>query len=142
MQGAGYESPEAAEAAFYDAFERRDLAAMTNVWDHQAAVSCIHPGGPRLDDINSILESWRAIFEGGQRLRFKLEGIALTAGADIAVRCLHEVIRVGLRSVEQGTVIATNVYRRTELGWRMVIHHSSPDPGGASQSRPRRETMH
>ena len=35
MAGAGYESPEAAEAAFYEAFERRDLAAMTNVWDHE-----------------------------------------------------------------------------------------------------------
>lgn len=142
MSGAGYESPEAAEAAFYDAFERRDLDAMSRVWDHEAVVSCIHPGGPRLDGIDAILESWRAIFEGGQRLRFGRAGVAPTAGADVAVRCLYEVIRFGERFEQQGTVVATNVYRRTGRGWKMVIHHASPDPSGIVQSVPQRESMH
>ena len=142
MSGAGYESPEAAEAAFYDAFERRDLDAMTNVWDHEAEVSCIHPGGPRLDEIDMILESWRTIFEGGQRLRFERAGAALTTGAEVAVCCLYEVIRFGERFEQQGTVVATNVYRRTAQGWRMVIHHASPDPEGVTRSAPHRETMH
>ena len=142
MSGTGYDSPQAAEAAFYDAFERRDLAAMANVWDHQAEVSCIHPGGPRLDDIDTILESWRAIFEGGQRLRFERVDIAPTSGADIAVHCLYEVIRFGGRFGQQGVVIATNVYRRTEQGWRMVVHHASPDPNGVVEPTPQRESLH
>ena len=142
MSGAGYESPEAAEAAFYDAFERRDLDAMARVWDHEAEVSCIHPGGPRLDDIDMILESWRAIFEGGQRLRLERAGVAPTTGAGVAVHCLHEVIRFGERFEQQGTVVATNVYRRTERGWKMVIHHASPDPNGVTRPAPKRETMH
>ena len=142
MAGAGYESPEAVEAAFYDAFERRDLDAMTNVWDHEAEVSCIHPGGPRLDDIDMILESWRAIFEGGQRLRFERAGVALIGGVDIAVCCLHEVIRLGERFEQQGMVVATNVYRRTAHGWRMVIHHASPDPSGIPRPAPQRDTIH
>lgn len=142
MFGAGYPSPEAAEAAFYAAFERRDLDAMTNVWDHEAEVSCIHPGGPRLDDIGMILESWRAIFGGDQRLRFERVGVAPTMGADVAVHCLYEVIRFGERFEHQGTVVATNVYRRTEHGWRMVIHHASPDPNGVVESMSQRESMH
>lgn len=142
MPGAGYESPEAAEAAFYDAFERRDLGAMANLWDHEAEVSCIHPGGPRLDDVDAIIESWRAIFEGGRRLRFERAGVALTTGADVAVCCLYEVIRFGERFERQGTVVATNVYRRTGQGWRMVVHHASPDPGGMARPGPQRETMH
>jgi len=142
MSGAGYESPEAAEAAFYDAFERRDLGAMANLWDHEAEVSCIHPGGPRLDDVDAIIESWRAIFEGGRRLRFERAGVALTAGADLAVCCLYEVIRFGERFEQQGTVVATNVYRRTGHGWRMVVHHASPDPRGIARPAPQRETMH
>ena len=142
MPGAVYESPEAAEAAFYDAFERRDLGAMANLWDHEAEVSCIHPGGPRLDDVDAIIESWRAIFEGGRRLRFERAGVALTAGADVAVCCLHEVIRFGERFEHQVTVVATNVYRRTGHGWRMVVHHASPDPDGIARPAPQRETMH
>ena len=142
MSGTGYESPEAAEVAFYDAFERRDFDAMARVWDHEAEASCIHPGGPRLDDIDTILESWRAIFEGGQRLRFERVGTAPTAGADVAVHCLYEVIRFGERFEQQATVIATNVYRRTGHGWKMVIHHASPDPNGIVQSVPQRESMH
>ena len=142
MSGTGYESPQAAEAAFYDAFERRDLDAMANVWDHETEVACIHPAGPRLDDIDAILGSWRGIFEGGQRLRFERTGVARTTGADVAVHCLYEVIRFGERFEQQGTVVATNVYRRTEQGWRMVIHHASPDPDGVIRSMPQRESMH
>ena len=142
MSGAGYDTPEAAEAAFYDAFERRDLDTMTRVWDHDGEASCIHPGGARIDDIDSILESWRAIFEGGQRLRFEREGVARTTGADVAVHCLHEVIRFGERFEQQGTVVATNVYRRTGQGWKMVIHHASPDPNGVTRAAPVTETMH
>ena len=144
MPGADYQSPDAAEDAFYDAFERRDFDTMANVWDHEADVSCIHPGGPRLDDIDTILESWRAIFGGSQRLRFERVGVARTAGTEVAVHCLYEVIRFGRRFEHHGTVIATNVYRRTQHGWRMVLHHASPGPGGVTRSelRPSRETMH
>ena len=142
MPRSGFESPEAAEAAFYDAFERRDLDAMTNVWDHEAEVSCVHPGGPRLEDIDTILASWRAIFEGGQRLRFRRAGTSLTASADVAAFCLYEVIRFGDRFEHQGTVIATNVYRRSDQGWRMIIHHASPDPDGTAQLTSAPETMH
>jgi len=142
MPGTGYQSPEAAEAAFYDAFDCRDLDAMTRVWDHEVEVSCIHPGGPRIDGIDRVLESWRAIFEGGQRLRFERAGAVLTAGADVAVCCLHEVIRFGERFELQGTVVATNVYRRTGQGWRMVIHHASPAPAGVARPEPSRETVH
>ena len=142
MSGTGHETPEGAEAAFYDAFERRDLEAMTRIWDHDGEVSCVHPGGPRLDDIDMIMESWRAIFEGGQRLRFERADVAATVGADVAVHCLHEVIRFGERFEQQGTVVATNVYRRTPEGWKMVIHHASPDPNGITRTAPQRETMH
>ena len=39
-------------------------------------------------------------------------------------------------------VVATNVYRRTRNGWKMVIHHTSPDPVGIVRSAPQRESMH
>ncbi|HSP00552.1 MAG TPA: nuclear transport factor 2 family protein, partial [Thioalkalivibrio sp.] len=44
-----YESSEQVEAAFYDAFERADMDVMREVWANDKGISCIHPGGERLD---------------------------------------------------------------------------------------------
>ena len=51
-------------------------------------------------------------------------------------------LRFGERFEQQGTVVATNAYRRTGHGWKMVIHHASPDPVGIVRSAPQRESMH
>jgi hypothetical protein len=38
-------------------------------------------------------------------------------------------------------MIATNIYLRTEHGWRMVAHHASSAPAPAiSEPEPRRQT--
>jgi len=31
------------------------------------------------------------------------------------------------------TVLATNAYRRTDSGWRLVLHHASPSPRPAEE---------
>ena len=38
----------AANALFYDAFERRSLESMGQVWEHSERVVCTHPGWPIL----------------------------------------------------------------------------------------------
>ena len=43
-----FPTPDDAESAFYDAFERADLAAMMVVWAEDDDVVCVHPPGPRL----------------------------------------------------------------------------------------------
>jgi hypothetical protein len=46
-------------------------------------------------------------------------------------------------------MLATNIYLRTDLGWRMVAHHASPAPAASaavskSETEPRRtpKTLH
>ena len=42
----------------------------------------------------------------------------------------------------RGCIVATNVYMRTERGWRMMVHHASPAPE-VQQAEPRRaKTLH
>jgi ketosteroid isomerase-like protein len=31
-----------------------------------------------------------------------------------------------VQGASTGTVAATNIYRRTDDGWRLVLHHGSP----------------
>ena len=57
-----YPTPDDAENAFYDAFERGDLPAMMAVWAEDEDIICVHPTGPRLCGQDQVRESWAKIF--------------------------------------------------------------------------------
>lgn len=121
-----FPSPQDAEAAFYEAFERADLSAMMAVWAEDEDIVCIHPGGPRLAGMEQIRDGWRRIFANGPSLRFQLSGQQIVRDTLLAVHSVHEnVTGRGERSARP-PIIATNIYLLTERGWRMVMHHASP----------------
>jgi hypothetical protein len=66
-----FPTPDDAETAFYDAFERADLAAMMAVWAEADDIVCIHPQGPRLAGFEAVRESWGQIFSAGAQLRVR-----------------------------------------------------------------------
>lgn len=121
-----FATPQEAEAAFYAAFERCDFEAMMSVWAQDEAVCCIHPGGPRLQGPAAVKASWREILGSGERLRFELLDVRCTQGPRLAVHRLRERILAG--GVLRGVALTTNVYQLEAGGWRMLVHHASPDP--------------
>ena len=138
-----FATPQDAEAAFYDAFVKRDLDAMMEVWSDDDDSYCVHPGGARISGIERIRESWRQIFAGGQDLRFSLREQQLIHTMMLAVHSVYEHVFVAGQTRARQPMIATNVYQRTERGWRMVAHHaaaapaslrSDPDPGPANKT--------
>lgn len=138
-----FPTPQDAEAAFYDAFSRSDLEAMMAVWSDDDDIYCIHPQGPRLTGLAEIRESWRQIFGSGQSLRFQLRAQHSVQGMMFAVLSVHEHITVAGESRPRPPMIATNIYLRTERGWRMVAHHASPAPaGGEPERRGAAKTLH
>ena len=113
----------AANAAFYAAFESRDLDAMSDVWEHTARVTCVHPGGPILAGGASGAASWFALFDGPQRLQFIVTDEQVhVEGPTAWVTCNENLIDAG------GTqaVAATNVFVERGGGWHLVHHHGSP----------------
>ena len=113
----------AANQAFYDAHEERDLDAMVEVWAADGEVVCVHPGWPLLRGADQVLASWRAIFSGPGRNQFILTNLSVDVAADIAWVTLEENL------VDRGStaaIVATNVFRRSDGRWRMVAHHASP----------------
>jgi uncharacterized protein (TIGR02246 family) len=124
-----YPTPDDAENAFYEAFERRDIAAMMTVWAEKDDVVCVHPRGPRLAGFEAVRESWAAIFAGaGATMRVRATDVRRFDGNSVAVHTLVEVLAVPGQTGSPQTVSATNVYELTEGGWRMVIHHATPMP--------------
>ncbi len=116
-----------AEAAFYTAFEHKDLKAMMSVWadDDDDHIICIHPLGLALIGRKAVEQSWKAIFRDAMPMKFRIEEQHRTEDGNIVVHVVHEHIELAEQS---HTVLATNVYHLTELGWCMVLHHASPPP--------------
>lgn len=121
-----FSTPQEAEAAFYEAFERADLSAMMAVWAEEEDIVCTHPGGPRLTGLDQIRDGWRRIFANGPSLRFQISGQQILRGTLLTVHSVHENITVRGERAARPPIVATNVYLLTEKGWRMVVHHASP----------------
>jgi uncharacterized protein (TIGR02246 family) len=121
-----FSSVEAAEEAFYRAMQKGDLELMMAVWAEDDNISCVHPGGQRLDGRAAVRASFEQILAGSPGMQFQLSDVSQYYDAKLAVHVLHEHIRLGQDSRVQPPVIATNVYCLTDNGWRMVMHHASP----------------
>jgi uncharacterized protein (TIGR02246 family) len=138
-----FTTPQEAEAAFYEAFEKADLEAMMAVWADDEDIVCVHPGGVRLSGMAQVREAWRQIFAGGQTLRFRLRQQQSLNGMTLAVHSAYEQISVAGEAQARDPVIVTNIYMRTENGWRMVVHHASPAPASPDAEAKRApKTLH
>jgi ketosteroid isomerase-like protein len=113
----------AANQAFYDAHEQRDIEAMRAVWEHSDRVVCVHPGWPILRTWRHVEDSWRRILEGPGRNQFILTNDAVAIDGDLAWVTLDENL---VAAGGTGTVAATNLYVRTGDRWLLVVHHGSP----------------
>lgn len=114
----------AANQAFYDAHEARDIAAMTLAWEHTARTVCTHPGWSILRGWPAIADSWRRIFLGPGRSQFILTNEAVAVDGGLAWVTLEENL---VDAGATGTVAATNLFARDADGrWLLVVHHGSP----------------
>jgi ketosteroid isomerase-like protein len=123
-----YTSAADAETAFYDALGRADLDAMMAVWSEDEEVVCVHPGGPRLTGLTEVREAWRQMFGSGARLIVRTSHQVVSASMMLTVHNVLEHVAVEGDDRLNTPIIATNVYARGALGWRMVMHHASPLP--------------
>ena len=123
-----FTSAEAAEMAFYRAFEANDLEAMMAVWDDADDIVCIHPMGPTLNGRSAVIDSWRDILSGGVAMRFSLEMVQIYTADNFSIRLLNEHIDIASGN-RVAPMAATNIFRLSAQGWHMVSHHASPNPG-------------
>jgi len=140
-------TPDDVEGEFYEALQQGDIERLMAVWADDEETVCVHPGGARVIGAAAIRASFEGVFASGglrvqpeQRHRLQQPGFALH----------HLVERLDV-ATEQGPqvayVLATNVFLKTALGWRLAAHHASPgsmaEPqthGTAGSERP--STLH
>ena len=136
-------NPDDTEQAFYDALARADLEALMALWADDEEIVCIHPGAPRLIGHAAIRASWQAIFEQGG---VHIYPIQLHVMQNL-MAATHSVLEQ-LRTEAPGAapqdlhIVATNVYVKTPLGWRIAVHHASVAPGKPPVDEPNSTTLH
>jgi len=116
----------ATNEAFYRAFEKKDIEAMSVIWSQGTGSLCIHPGRNVLRGWREIELSWLQIFRNTKYLEIETEIIAVEMRDNVAYVILIEKLLqiVGGRSV-QAQSMATNIFERMASTWYLVHHHGS-----------------
>ena len=67
------------------------------------------------------------------QLRLTLSDPWVFGGDSHAIHLVRENIKVEESDeVKTMVMLATNAYRRTDDGWRMILHHASPAPADSN----------
>lgn len=113
------------EASFYDAMQHGDLERMMAVWSDDEEIACVHPGGPRVVGTVAVRAAFEAVFVNGA-VHVQVHHVRRFETTTCAVHHVTEKVQAMTeKGLQTAYVIATNVYVRTPVGWRMVAHHAS-----------------
>ncbi len=134
MSDKKFDSPIEAEAFFYGALEKGDLNDIMSAWADDEGIVCIHPMGPALEGQQAVRDSWQVICESGQSLTFNVISVRYEEADQLAIHIVREEISMASEPPKEALMMATNIYRRTDDGWRMVMHHASPGASGETVS--------
>ncbi|GAA3740457.1 nuclear transport factor 2 family protein [Streptomyces tremellae] len=138
------ERVERANTDFYEAMERGDLEALSALWlgegddgadgAEDVTPSCVHPGWPLLTGRGEVLRSYALIMANTEYIQFFLTDVTIAvAGRTALVTCTENILSGA--PAEEGSelgplvgqlVVATNVFRRADGGWKLWSHHASP----------------
>ena len=119
-------SPDDTEALFYEALQHGDIDKLMACWAEEDDIVCVHPGGARLLGAGAIRAAFDMMFTHGS-IQVRAEKVHRVDSLGASVHSVLERIEVLTdEGPRHAYVIATNVYQKTPLGWRMVAHHASP----------------
>jgi ketosteroid isomerase-like protein len=123
------EKARSANERFYEAFNKRDIVAMQQVWGSDDMATCVHPGWPPLIGYDSILNSWAGIFENSGNMEIRISDVRVLASEDLAwVSCTERLFTIAESGVLASQVFATNMFHLEGDVWKMILHHASPFP--------------
>lgn len=118
-------SPDDVEAQFYEALREADLDRLMALWSDDDDIVCVHPGGARLVGPRAVRAAFEAMFANG-RIHIQPEQVRRVHTLDAAMHNLVERVElVGAEGTRSARMVATNIYHKGALGWRLVAHHAS-----------------
>ncbi|MBD2433823.1 MULTISPECIES: nuclear transport factor 2 family protein [Fischerella] len=113
--------------AFYRAFEKKDIEAMSAVWSQGTGSLCVHPGWDILRGWKAISTSWQKIFKNTPYIEINTELITVEIRDHLAYIVLVENVMqvINGRKIEARS-LATNIFEFLGGKWYLIHHHASP----------------
>jgi ketosteroid isomerase-like protein len=86
------------------------------------------PGGPRFTGASAIRASFDQIFQAAGGINASIHALQRVHTLSTAVHSVVECVQIKAADSPpaEAHVIATNVFIKTALGWKLVVHHASP----------------
>ena len=117
----------AANQAFYRAFEKKSIEAMSAVWSNGTSSLCIHPGRNVLRGWEAIRSSWEQIFRATSYIEIDTEIISTEISGTIAcVILIENLLQVSGGRKIKAQSMATNIFENLSGNWYLIHHHGSP----------------
>jgi len=123
-----FKTPADAEDAYYDAIDECDLDKMMSVWEDSPQIACLLPMQPMHHGRDAIRQMWQPMLDPELRVEITVNHLQWTEQGDIAIHLLEEMVTLLGTGERQPPIYATNIYRRSQNGWHMLLHVNSPAP--------------
>jgi ketosteroid isomerase-like protein len=118
-----------ANEKFYEVFNKQDAEAMQQVWLDDDSITCVHPGWDVLKGVETVMRSWKGIFQNSSPLDIRLSDVtAIVSGDLVWVSCQENLYVISPDGVMTSSVYATNIFQQVNGEWKMTLHHASPIP--------------
>lgn len=107
---------------------------MKGLWLRDRDVRCVHPGWEAIRGYDAIIASWEQVFTNTGWMRVTPTEIEVRDLGDLGlVYCAENITAKTDDEVGVALTMATNLFKKTGDGWRMILHHASPAPVEVTQ---------
>jgi ketosteroid isomerase-like protein len=124
-----YNTPQEAEDAFYDALEEGDLNRLLSVWSDSDDIACLLPMYPLIQGRKGIEDVFAHLFSQGHGVELSIDHLLWIETGDIAIHQVEQTVQnVPDDAPPPPPFYGTNIYRKDERGWRLIVHQNAPTP--------------
>lgn len=121
-----FADPQAAEDAYYDAFDDFDIEGMMKVWADSDETVCLLPMFPALKGRAAIRKAFEPLLDSKGEFEIQVKHLHWIEQDNLAIHLVEEAIKSP--NVPNQSVYANNIYQKGPNGWRMIMHQNSPVP--------------
>jgi uncharacterized protein (TIGR02246 family) len=124
-----YHTPQEAEDDFYDALEDGDLDRLLSVWADSDDVCCLLPMYPMIQGRKDIEELFAHLLSQGQGVELSVSHLSWIETGDVAIHHVEETVqKVPGDTSPPPPFYGTNIYRKEDQGWHLIVHQNAPKP--------------